>query len=42
MAEGSWEGKTADNPEVRKLFGRDYVLQSDWYNERLERSYNFV
>ncbi len=37
MAEGSWEGKTADNPEVRKLFGRDYVLQSDWYNERLER-----
>ncbi len=36
MAEGNWEGKTAADPEVRKLFEREYVLSSDWYRERLE------
>ena len=36
MAEGSYEGKTADDPEIRKLFDRDYVLGSEWYKERLE------
>jgi len=36
MAEGSYEGKTADDPEIRKLFTREYVLSSDWYRRRLE------
>ena len=37
MAEGSWEGKGAEDPAVRRLFDRDYVLGSDWYKDRLER-----
>ena len=37
MAFGSYEGKSMEDPEVRKLFNRDSVLQSDWYKERLER-----
>jgi hypothetical protein len=37
MAEGSFEGKSVHDPEIRKLFDRDYVLGSDWYHERLER-----
>jgi len=37
MAFGSYEGKSMEDPEVRKLFDRDTVLQSDWYKERLER-----
>ncbi|MEN6477505.1 MAG: hypothetical protein ABFC75_05910, partial [Rectinema sp.] len=35
MAEGSFEGKSIHDPEVRKLFSRDYVLGSDWYRQRL-------
>ena len=35
MAYGDFEGKTADDPEIRKMFDRDYVLNSDWYKERL-------
>ncbi|NBC83637.1 MAG: hypothetical protein GVY19_09665 [Bacteroidetes bacterium] len=35
MAYGEYEGKTIDNPELRKLFERDYVINSDWYKERL-------
>ena len=37
MAEGSYQGKTAADPEIRKLFFRDYVLASDWYKARLVR-----
>jgi len=36
MAEGTYEGKTADDPEIRKLFSRDYVIGSDWYKDRLK------
>lgn len=36
MAYGEYEGKTIDDPEVRHLFDRDYVLASDWYKERLD------
>ena len=36
MAEGSYEGKDAADPEIRRLFDRDYVLSSDWYHQRLE------
>ncbi|MDC7241877.1 MAG: hypothetical protein PQJ50_16100 [Spirochaetales bacterium] len=36
MAEGSFEGKTIEDPEIRQLFDRDTVIKSDWYNERLD------
>lgn len=36
MAHGHYEGKTIDHPELRKLFDRDYVINSDWYIERLK------
>lgn len=36
MAEGSYQGKTADDPEIREMFTREYLLASDWYNERLK------
>ena len=35
MAYGEYDGKTIDDPEIRKMFTRDYVLASDWYKERL-------
>jgi phosphoenolpyruvate carboxykinase (diphosphate) len=35
MATGQYQGKTIDNIEIRHLFTRDYLLQSDWYKERL-------
>jgi hypothetical protein len=40
MAEGTWEGKTAAHPEVRKLFTRESLLASDWYHKRLETKQN--
>ena len=36
MAYGHYEGKDISNPELRKYFNRDYVINSDWYKERLE------
>ncbi|MGE5499487.1 MAG: hypothetical protein ACM3Q2_15510, partial [Syntrophothermus sp.] len=35
MAEGSYNGRTADDPEIRNMFTRDYLISSDWYQERL-------
>ena len=35
MAEGSWEGKTVHDPEFRKMFTCEAMLESDWYKERL-------
>ena len=37
MAEGSWHGKDLHDPELRRLFDREYVLKSDWYADRLSR-----
>ncbi|MBF0198189.1 MAG: hypothetical protein HQL32_10785 [Planctomycetes bacterium] len=37
MLTGSYEGKGIEDPEVRDLFSREYVLSSDWYKSRLER-----
>ena len=36
MATGTYEGKSIHAPEVRRLFERDYVVNSDWYKKRLE------
>ena len=36
MAEGSFEGKGIEDPEIRRLFNREYVVASDWYGERLD------
>jgi hypothetical protein len=37
MAEGSYQGMTLQDPALRKLFSRDYVLSADWYADRLDR-----
>jgi phosphoenolpyruvate carboxykinase (diphosphate) len=36
MAHGEYEGKTIDDPAIRNLFTRDYLLHSDWYQERIK------
>ncbi len=36
MLHDEWEGKGLDHPDVRKLFTRDYLLASDWYQARLK------
>jgi len=35
MAHGHFEGKDAHHPDVRALFTREALLESDWYAERL-------
>ena len=35
MAEGQYEGKTIDDPAIREMFTLDYLLNSDWYKQRL-------
>ena len=35
MAEGSYQGKGVEDPAVRCLFTREYLMQSEWYGERL-------
>ncbi len=36
MADGEYQGKGADHPDVRALFDRETVLSSDWYRARLD------
>lgn len=35
MAKGEHEGMTLNSPELRKMFDRDVILSSEWYQERL-------
>ena len=35
MAEGAYDGKDAHDPDVRHMFTREYLLESDWYRRRL-------
>ena len=35
MSSGEYEGKDLTSPEIRKMFTRDYLLNSEWYKERL-------
>ncbi|WP_299781800.1 hypothetical protein [uncultured Formosa sp.] len=36
MAYGHYEGKEMSDPELRGYFERDYVINSEWYKERLK------
>jgi hypothetical protein len=36
MATGSYQGRDVHHPDIRRLFTRDALLASDWYQERLE------
>jgi phosphoenolpyruvate carboxykinase (diphosphate) len=36
MANGEYEGKTISDQAIRNLFTHDYLLHSDWYQERLK------
>lgn len=36
MAEGHYQGKSIDDKSIREMFTLDYLLQSDWYKERLK------
>src|SRR5205814_1398572 len=35
MVHDQYEGKGLAAPEIRNLFTREYLLQSDWYEQRL-------
>lgn len=37
MAYGNYQGKDITDPDLRKMFTREYVLSSDWYQDRLTR-----
>jgi phosphoenolpyruvate carboxykinase (diphosphate) len=36
MAQGHFEGKSLDHPEIRSLFTKESLLSSDWYRRRLQ------
>ena len=36
MAYGNYEGKEMSDPELRGYFTRDYIINSDWYKDRLK------
>jgi len=36
MAYDEWQGKDLSNPELRDMFTREALLESDWYRERLK------
>ncbi|MDT8386516.1 MAG: hypothetical protein RQ736_03330 [Thiogranum sp.] len=36
MANGVYQGRDVLDPAIRIMFTRDYLLQSDWYRERLK------
>ena len=36
MAHGEYEEKSVNDPAIRNLFTLDYLLNSDWYQERLK------
>ena len=35
MAKGHYEGKSIADPQIRKMFSYDYLINSDWYQDRL-------
>ncbi|MDD4830236.1 MAG: hypothetical protein PHE13_07015 [Bacteroidales bacterium] len=41
MVFGEYESKTINSPQIREMFTQEYVLNSDWYNERLRRKQEY-
>ena len=39
MVNGEYNGMRADSEEFRQMFTRDYLLESDWYAERLRNKH---
>ncbi len=35
MATGNYQGKDAHEPEIRALFSKESMMESDWYHQRL-------
>ena len=35
MVNGTYEGKSIDDPSIREMFTREYLVNSDWYKARL-------
>jgi len=35
MTRGEYQGKDVHHPDIRRLFTREYLLSSDWYQRRL-------
>ncbi len=36
LANGTWNGKDQSDPEVRAMFQRDAIVNSEWYKQRLQ------
>ncbi len=36
MVDGQYQGKSVHDESIRQLFTRDYLINSDWYQERLD------
>lgn len=36
MADGHYKGQGIDNPAIRVMFTKDYLLHSEWYQQRLK------
>jgi len=36
MAFGDYEGKGIEDPEIRRMFDKDVILESEWYKQRLK------
>ncbi|HRK62420.1 MAG TPA: hypothetical protein PLY88_07735 [Candidatus Omnitrophota bacterium] len=41
MAHGNYNGMDRHSPEFRKMFSREAVIQSDWYQSRLKKKQNW-
>jgi hypothetical protein len=41
LAQGNYRGKTASDPDIRRMFTRESLLGSDWYRARLESRLRF-
>jgi hypothetical protein len=37
MATGNYQGKDVQHPDIRKMFTKEYLLASDWYQKRLKK-----
>ncbi len=35
MAHGNYQGQDVHHPEIRRMFSREYLLDSEWYRQRL-------